>query len=407
MNKILISAYACEPDKGSEPGVGWNWSKQISKTNKVIVITRENNRKSIEKALNSETNDNINFIYYDLPKYLTFWKKKEKGLHLYYYMWQLGAYLLAKKVVKEENIDTVFSPTFGNIWKVTFMHKLPCKFIWGPVGGGEYVPKEFIKKVTYKQRIFEYIRRICKFIPIANPWFYDICRKSEFIIVRTKDTLECIPKKYNNKCKIMIETGVSDNECKQISKISEVSSNSKSFVIMGRLISLKLVDIGIKSFKNVLKEHPDAVLEIVGDGECRRDLEKMVKELGIEKSVKFHGFLKREEALKVLGRSRALLMTSCKEGGAWVLFEAMMCKKPIICMNTSGMKTVVNENCGIKIDVKNYDEMVIEFEEAMKTLINNDELCNRMGNDAFKHVSTKLNWDEKNVFFDELLKSRI
>ncbi|NUQ42892.1 MAG: hypothetical protein HUU32_16005 [Calditrichaceae bacterium] len=29
--KILISAYACEPDKGSEPGVGWNRVRQIAR----------------------------------------------------------------------------------------------------------------------------------------------------------------------------------------------------------------------------------------------------------------------------------------------------------------------------------------------------------------------------------------
>ena len=49
--KILISAYACEPDKGSEPGVGWNWAKQISRFHEVWVITRKNNRPSIEKEL--------------------------------------------------------------------------------------------------------------------------------------------------------------------------------------------------------------------------------------------------------------------------------------------------------------------------------------------------------------------
>ena len=25
--KILLSAYACEPNTGSEPNVGWNWAK--------------------------------------------------------------------------------------------------------------------------------------------------------------------------------------------------------------------------------------------------------------------------------------------------------------------------------------------------------------------------------------------
>jgi len=39
--KILLSAYACEPKKGSEPGVGWNWAIQICKMgNDKKIITR-------------------------------------------------------------------------------------------------------------------------------------------------------------------------------------------------------------------------------------------------------------------------------------------------------------------------------------------------------------------------------
>ena len=36
--RVLISAYACEPNKGSEPGVGWNWALQMAKMDEVYVI---------------------------------------------------------------------------------------------------------------------------------------------------------------------------------------------------------------------------------------------------------------------------------------------------------------------------------------------------------------------------------
>ena len=36
---FLVAAYACEPNEGSEPGVGWNWSIELAKRNRVIVIT--------------------------------------------------------------------------------------------------------------------------------------------------------------------------------------------------------------------------------------------------------------------------------------------------------------------------------------------------------------------------------
>ena len=39
MRKILVSAYACEPYKGSEQAVGWNIVLELAKTNDVHVIT--------------------------------------------------------------------------------------------------------------------------------------------------------------------------------------------------------------------------------------------------------------------------------------------------------------------------------------------------------------------------------
>ena len=75
--KIFISAYACEPEKGSEPGIGWNTVNELSKYHEVHVLTRANNRESIEKALSGRENPNLVFHYYDVPKWLSFWKKKE------------------------------------------------------------------------------------------------------------------------------------------------------------------------------------------------------------------------------------------------------------------------------------------------------------------------------------------
>ena len=50
--RILLSAYACEPNKGSEPEVGWKWAITLSKKgNEVYVITRKNNKNNIENFL--------------------------------------------------------------------------------------------------------------------------------------------------------------------------------------------------------------------------------------------------------------------------------------------------------------------------------------------------------------------
>ena len=90
---ILLSAYACEPNKGSEPEVGWQWAINLSKLgHSVYVVTRRNNRKNIEK---SKKNENLNFIYYDLHPWLISLLSRKGNPNfsfLYFYFWQLGIF---------------------------------------------------------------------------------------------------------------------------------------------------------------------------------------------------------------------------------------------------------------------------------------------------------------------------
>jgi hypothetical protein len=48
---VLLSAYACEPGRGSEPAVGWNTAVELASHHEVWVLTRANNRPQIEARL--------------------------------------------------------------------------------------------------------------------------------------------------------------------------------------------------------------------------------------------------------------------------------------------------------------------------------------------------------------------
>ena len=48
--KLLLIAYACSPDHGSEEGVGFNFVKAVSMFSKCKVITTLENKKILEKS---------------------------------------------------------------------------------------------------------------------------------------------------------------------------------------------------------------------------------------------------------------------------------------------------------------------------------------------------------------------
>src|SRR4029077_18913154 len=137
--KVLVSAYACEPGKGSEPGVGWNWVSQISKFHDVWVITRENNREQIEEGLGRFPIPGAHWCFWDFPPWACFWKRKRRGIHLYYYMWQFGAYWQARKLHHRVRFDLAHHVTLVIYWMPSFLSFLGIPFVWGPVGGGDSI----------------------------------------------------------------------------------------------------------------------------------------------------------------------------------------------------------------------------------------------------------------------------
>lgn len=396
--KVLLSAYACEPDKGSEPGVGWNWAKQIARFAEVWVITRANNRKSIEKELDKNPVPNLYFIYYDVPKWISFWKKKTRGLYLYYLLWQIGTYKIAKKLHRKERFDLVHYITFGNLWLPTFVPYLPIPFIWGPIGGGEQVPKPFRKEYSFKARIFESIRDVIVLTLKINPLFLYSCKKASLIIARTNETLNKIPNPYRFKTLKMIETGVDEMEMQSITRSDK---SGMQIVSVGRLIHWKGFDLAINAFAAASKENANMKLVIVGDGPERERLQGVCKKEAVNDKIIFAGHVNHDVAMKYMSESSVFLFPSLKEGGAWVLFEAMLLGLPIICLDIAGSAEIVNCDCGIKIKPITPQQTINDLADAILKLADNPDLRKKMGEAGRKRVEEVYIWDKKGEFIRE------
>ena len=138
--KVLVSAYVCEPGKGSEPGVGWNWVKQIARFHEVWVITRENYRAPITQ--HEDQAADVHWAYFDLPFCSShqFWRKRLWAEHIYYYLWQIGAYFVGKRLSKEVRFDLAHHVTYGIYWRPSFLNSSnllieDCQFLWNNWSG--------------------------------------------------------------------------------------------------------------------------------------------------------------------------------------------------------------------------------------------------------------------------------
>ena len=391
--KVLISAYACEPNKGSEPGVGWNWVEQISKFAEVWVITRKNNRDNIEDYLTEKSNLSCHFVYIDLPKWIMFWKRKEKGVHLYYFLWQIVVFFKACRLNRESNFDIVHHLTFGNIWLPLFTPLLGSDFIWGPVGGGEHISKVFMKGHSAFSKAEEFLRKFIICSLRFNVLFQYTCRKAKIIISKTEDTANKIPRSCRSKVIIFTDVGIKEVGNKKFYNTEK--RQSINILCIGTLKYWRGFDLAIKAFSRALKIDDNLDLYIIGKGPDKKRLIDLCLKENVTDKVNFIGQIKEEKLVDYFSNSSIFLNPCLKEGGVTVLLEAMSLGLPVICMDTGGVTRYINKRNGIKIELTNPEQTIKDLTTAILTLAKNPKLRVEMAKKAKKTIGRYFYWEKK------------
>ncbi len=398
MRTLIISAYACEPLKGSEPAVGWNWVLQLAQRNRVHVITRSNNQEVIEKHLPQEVSNNLRFHYYDTPNFIKRLKRRDRGLYFYNFCWQIGIIKVAKLIAKREHVNYTIHLTFGSIWMPTFLPLLSIPFIWGPIGGGESVPRSFFSVLPWKQKIVQQFRYLLNATTIINPFIMLPACRAKVILTRTSNTQNIIPRFLLHKTKVLLETAM-DNQIYKHKKTS-YNTNVVKLIISARLISIKNIPTAIRSLKHI-KTDKKWQLTIIGSGPDLNIIKKEIEHLGFN-NIEIIPYMPRKEALDKIEQSDIFLFPSLKEGGTWALMEAMAIGLPVVCINWAGMAVETNTETAIQLAVTTPDQMVVEMGEAITLLINNPILRERLGKAARQRVKNVFSWEAKGKFMEEL-----
>jgi glycosyltransferase involved in cell wall biosynthesis len=394
--KVLVSAYACEPGKGSEPGVGWNWVRQIAGcADEVWVLTRANNREAIERALAKEPLPNVRWVYFDLPRWARFWKKGQRGVHLYYYLWQIGAFRIGKRLHREVGFDLVHHVTFVNYWMPSFLALLPARFVWGPVGGGESAPRTFYRTFSCRGRLYEYARDLARQLGERDPFTRMTARTATLVLTTTKETERRVVRMGARDVLVMPQVVLPEEEIGVLSRIPLREGNPFRLLSLGRLLHWKGFHLGLEAFARLAQEHPQSEYWIVGDGPERRNLERLAVKLGVRDRVRFFGALPRGEALGKLAQCDVLVHPSLHDSGGWVCVEAMAAGRPVICLDLGGPAALVTDETGFRVPARTPKQVIDEVAKAMSCLATNQELRRQMGAAGRTRVYKTFSWNER------------
>ena len=249
-------------------------------------------------------------------------------------------------------------------------------------------PEKNMGGIIYKIGVFFYAKYILDKVlsradVIISPSEYYI-NESRFL-GKYRDKIVVIPYGINID---EFDIGHSKEECR---KKLGLPFDGDIILFVGTLSLFKGPDVLLKAMPKVIKSIPNAKLIFVGSGPMREGLERQSRKLGVERHVKFPGFV--EGDLKAMYYRAAdvfcLPSTMCTESFGIVNLEAMACCVPIVASKMGGIPAVVrDEENGLLVHPK--DSGVLA--DTIIYLLGNENVRERMGKHGRKKV-TDYSWE--------------
>jgi len=149
----------------------------------------------------------------------------------------------------------------------------------------------------------------------------------------------------------------------EIGKIDEIMKKEKNFIVVSRLVKQKAIDRLIRVHKRLIEEDLKHRVYVIGDGEEKESLSKLVEELNVNDSFIFLGQI--ENPYPYIKNADFFALLSYFEGYGMVLEEAKILNKPILVTNTAGVEAV--KDYDKKLVIENNEDAI--FESLKKVIL--------------------------------------
>lgn len=280
-------------------------------------------------------------------------------------------------VIDEINVLPWLTPLYMRIPKIAFIHQ------------------------TTKEALFEELNGavanvICSVEKIGLLFY----RKAVFITVSQSVKQELIDNGIPRKNISVVSPGI------DMWKYERTSGEKTAFPLvlyLGRLKKYKGVHYLVQAMKHVITTMPEAKLAILGEGDYRSELEKLVETLNLQDNVTFYGYVSDEEKIRFLKKAWVLVVPSVKEGFGIVVIEAAVCGTPTIGTDTMGLKdSIIHGKTGFLVP---YGKPVILAQKICQ-MLDDDELRNRFAKNAGKW-GRSFTWEKTLKGFEMIIRKTV
>ena len=408
--KVIISAYACSPYKGSEPGVGWGFVKGLAPLHDLCVITELSFKEDIDNYINKYPELlKVRFEYVARARSRVAERIWPPAYYWTYRRWHQDAYRLAQQLHQEMVFDVAHQLTMVGFREPGYLWKLGIPFVWGPVGGMGFFPWRFLPVVGGYGALY-YLG-----YNFFNWWHMNFLARprqaanaaasgaANGLITATTENRAGAVKCWRCASSVLNEVGL---PFEPFPNIHERAAEEPLRIFWSGLhIPRKALNLALQALSR-LPADIDWEITILGEGRKTNEWQLLAAELGIGPRCHFLGWVPREQALDVMARAHLVLITSLRDLTSTVTVEALALGLPIICLDHCGFADVVNEQCGIKIFVTNPGEVVVEMTRVIEKLARDESERQTLARGALQRARD-FSWKDKACVIDQIYRAKV
>jgi glycosyltransferase involved in cell wall biosynthesis len=399
--QVLLSAYACEPGRGSEPEVGWQWAIHLARLHDVTVVTRANNRDRIERALAGLPGPHPRFLYFDLPPRWLTWKRRGLPVAVYYFAWQRAvARELAPRLAE---FDLIHHITFNSFRQPGAWRACGRPIVLGPLGGGQICPWRLMGDFGAAWP-GEMLRSLTVKLNGLNPFARRSFAAASLILCANEDTAARVPRVFRHKVRLLLETGIAEAGTPAQ---GTAAANGVRLIWVSRLVPIKGAPLAVRAFARARQEQPDLRLTLVGDGPDLAKVRALAARLGVATAIEWTGQVPLTEVKRLLTQHDVFLFTSLRDTSGNVLLEAMAAGLPAVTLRHHGAAQIATDETALRIPPTHAAETEQQLAAAMVRLARDPALRSRLGAAAAARIREQYLWPVKAAQMDALYREAL
>lgn len=354
IDTILINAMIIHPYYGSEFGFPWQWLLCLAENKhlKIEVISgiHEDNVEVIESYLKENQIHNLKFHFIPFPKVVKFNLAGRERAPLLssqttfkYWIWYWKAYKLAKKITKDRKVDLLHQLNPIGFRLPGFLGLLKKPFIWGPIGAGEQFNLKFFSHLNKKGQIYYLAYNTVNFLQWRLFPFTNYCfRRADALIASTSELQHMLYNKFGVRKNDVFHIPETGAIAKNLVKSPKSKEKGKlSIAVVCYFQHRKNLPLLFDALSQISPESVE--VKICGEGPSDNYFRSYATRLDL-KNVEFLGWKKKHVAREVIESSDVLVMPTLREANTNVIFEGLAAATPVICVETSGMKDIIQDH---------------------------------------------------------------